>query len=82
MTEDIVTNEEHDMADLTDELIKVTVTVNDGCDWSAWIIWKMRARRCLRSGQYEPEPVPIQVTPVKITSKKKSNKKRQQQSDD
>jgi hypothetical protein len=82
MTEDIVTNDEHNMADLTDELIKVTVTVDDGCDWAAWIIWRMRMRSGIRSGEYEPEPERPQIVPPTITSKKKPTKKRRHAKED
>ncbi len=65
-----------------EEAAGATAYTDDGCDWSAWLKWKMRSRSCIRSGVYEPEPERPQVVPATRTPKKKPTKRRHKGGDD
>ncbi|MDE8556079.1 hypothetical protein [Pantoea vagans] len=66
---------QHEMADLNDTLVKASVKIDDGRDWSGWIVWDMRKNYRRSSGKYEPEPARPQVAPIKIEPKKKPRKR-------
>lgn len=66
---------EHEMADLNDELVKASFTIDDGRDWSKWLVWDMRKNYRRSSGQREPEPARPQVAQVRIEPKKKARKR-------
>ncbi|WP_324030006.1 hypothetical protein GC087_06565 [Pantoea sp. JZ2] len=66
---------EHNMADLNDDLVKASFTIDDGRDWSKWLVWDMRKNYRRSSGQREPEPARPQVAQVRIEPKKKARKR-------
>lgn len=44
--------------------------VDDGCDWSAWLVWSMNARRRISESLFALPPAPQQVA-KRIVKKKK-----------
>lgn len=65
-----------EMADLNDALVRSTVSVDDGCDWTAWIIWNMRSNCRISNGVHQLPPERPQVMAPKITPMKKTRKAR------
>jgi hypothetical protein len=63
---------------LGDELVRSTVTVDDGCDWTAWIIWSMRSNYRASNGIHQLPPERPQVIAPTITPVKKPKKARRQ----
>jgi hypothetical protein len=58
---------------MTDLLYAKTTSVDDGCDWSPVIIWRMNAgARARNRACYVPAPRPIQVNPVCRVAKPKT----------
>lgn len=52
---------------MTDLLFAKTVSVDDGCDWTPVIIWRMNAGARARSCScYVPAPRPIQINPARV----------------
>ncbi len=47
---------EHSMADLNDELVKASVKIDDGRDYTNWLVWDMRKNYRRSTGMREPEP--------------------------
>ncbi len=66
---------EHNMADLNDPLVQVSMHIDDGCDWTAWLIWLMNSKRRMRDGVTESPPARPQVAAVKIEPKKKPRRR-------
>ncbi|MVF05186.1 hypothetical protein [Serratia marcescens] len=60
--------------DLNDALVRTTVRIDDGCDWTAWIIWQMCANWRMRNGIHQPPPARPKVAVVTITPIKKPKK--------
>lgn len=52
---------------LGDELVRTIVRIDDGCDWTAWIIWSMRSNYRISNGIHQQPPARPQVAAVKIT---------------
>lgn len=60
---------------MTDLLYAKTTSVDDGCDWTPVIIWRMNAGARARSRAcYVPAPRPVQVNPVRRADKSKTKK--------
>lgn len=66
---------QHEMADLSDTLVLASVRIDDGCDHSERIVWKMNQKRYIRNGQCPVRPAAPQVAAVKIEPKKKPRKR-------
>ncbi|WP_158784647.1 hypothetical protein [Pantoea sp. BAV 3049] len=66
---------EHNMADLNDTLVKSSVTIDDGCDWTAWLLWDAKKNYRRSMGIHQPAPARPQVAPVKIAPKKKPRRR-------
>lgn len=49
---------------------------DDGCDWTAWHVWRMGERRRISEHVFTPAPVRQRVIPPSITPKKKRRQKR------
>ncbi len=62
---------EHSMADLNDELVKASVKIDDGRDYTNWLVWDMRKNYRRSTGMREPEPARPQVAPVRVEPKKR-----------
>jgi len=62
-------------ADLSDTLVKASVQIDDGCDYTKRLIWKMNARRDMRNGINVPMPSVPKVSSVRIEPKKKPRKR-------
>lgn len=59
---------------MTDLIYPKTSHIDDGCDWTKVIIWRMNAGARARSRAcYVPAPRPIQVNPPKATLKRKKS---------
>lgn len=63
------------MADIKDEQVKVTVHVDDGRDWTNWLVWNSKTNYRRSNGINEPPPARPQVSPVRIMPKKKPRKR-------
>jgi len=63
---------ESKLVDLNDTLVKASVKVDDGCDWSNWLAWDAKKNYRRSQGIYTPPPARPQVAPVTIETKKKS----------
>lgn len=48
--------------------------VDDGCDWSDWLVWSMNARRRISESLFALPPVPQRVS--KRTAKNKKRMRR------
>lgn len=71
-------NTEHEMVDYDDVIVRVAHYVDDGCDWTARIIYGIRQRCYIRMGVCPPlPPAPQIVAPklIPITKKKKRARK-------
>lgn len=66
---------DHNMADLNDTLVQASVKIDDGCDHSQRIVWRMNQKRFMRNGQSPARPPAPQVAPVRIEPKKKPRKR-------
>lgn len=66
---------DRNMADLNDTLIKATVNIDDGRDWTAYLAWQAKANYRRSKGINEAPPARPQVAPVKIEPKKKARKR-------
>lgn len=66
---------EHNIADLNDALVKASVRIDDGCDHSDRIVWRMNVKRNMRNGVVAPKPEAPQVAPVKIEPVKKPRRR-------
>ncbi|WP_324029320.1 hypothetical protein GC087_21555 [Pantoea sp. JZ2] len=66
---------EHNMADLNNELVKASVKIDDGRDYTNWLVWDMRKNYRRSTGKREPEPARPQVAPVRIEPKKKARQR-------
>lgn len=64
-----------EMVDLDDELVRSVVTVDDGRDYTARLVWRMRVRRDMRNGVAAPMPPAPQVAAVRVEAKKKPRKR-------
>lgn len=53
-----------------------TVTLDDGCDWTAWHVWNMRSRFRMRKGIFEHPPARPQIVKVAVKQKRKPRKRR------
>ena len=62
-------------ADLNDTLVKASVQIDDGCDYTKRLVWQMNARRSMRNGSSVPMPATPKVAASKIEPKKKSRKR-------
>ena len=62
-------------ADLNDTLVKASVQIDDGCDHTKQLVWKMNARRDMRNGLSVPMPPAPKVAASKIEPKKKPRKR-------
>lgn len=47
---------------------------DDGCDWTAVIIWEMRSKARIRARINTPRPVPVRKNKVSQNAEKKSAK--------
>lgn len=66
---------QHDIAELNDELVKASFTIDDGRDWTKWLVWDTRSNYRRSTGKREPEPARPQVAQVRIEPKKKTRKR-------
>ncbi|PHI31201.1 hypothetical protein [Budvicia aquatica] len=73
---DIATDEDV-MIDIDDVIIRSTLIIDDGCDWTAYNVWSMNARRRMRLGMYEQPPARPKVSEIKLEPVKKPKKKSQ-----
>lgn len=62
-------------ADLNDTLVKASVKIDDGCDYTKRLLWKMNGRRDMRNGVSVPMPPAPKVAASKIEPKKKPRKR-------
>lgn len=62
-------------ADINDTQVRATVIVDDGCDCTKWLNWKMREKYRMRNGITEPEPPRPKVAAVSFKSIKKPRKR-------
>ncbi|HGN3509010.1 TPA: hypothetical protein ACKSJL_003838 [Providencia stuartii] len=70
-------NNDYEMVDYDDVIVRVTHYVDDGCDWTARIIHWSRQRCYIRMGVFPPLPPAPQVSEPKlipITKKEKTRK--------
>lgn len=64
------------MVDINDTLVKASVNIDDGCDWTAYLVWQSKKNQFRRNaGINNQPPARPQVAPVKIEAKKKSRKR-------
>lgn len=63
------------MVDVNDTLVKASVNIDDGCDWTAYLVWKSKTNYRRSVGINSQPPARPQVAPVKIEPKKKSRKR-------
>lgn len=65
---------EHD--DLNDTLVKASVQIDDSCDHTKQLVWKMNARRDMRNGVSVPMPPAPKVATAKVGTAKIEPKKK------
>lgn len=63
------------MADINDPLVRGSMHIDDGCDWTGYIVWDMRKNYRRSNNIHEPIPPRNQVASVKIEPKKKPRKR-------
>lgn len=44
--------------------------IDDGCDWTAWLVWNMNSRRRLSEHRFALPPERKQITPLATRKKK------------
>lgn len=64
-----------EMVDINDELVRSVVTVDDGRDYTARIVWRMGSRRDMRNGVSAAMPPAPQVAAIRVEAKKKPRKR-------
>jgi hypothetical protein len=64
-----------EFAALNDTLVKASVKIDDGCDYTKRLVWQMNARRDMRNGVSQPMPPVPKVAAAKIEAKKKPRKR-------
>ncbi|MBK5072193.1 hypothetical protein I2492_04080 [Budviciaceae bacterium CWB-B4] len=70
-----------ELIDIDDVLVRTSLIVDDGCDWTPWLVWKMNTRRRMRNGIHELSPDRPKVSEIKLTPIKKPKKKRQRKAE-
>lgn len=55
-------------------LIRARYVFDDGCEWSAWLVWNMNSRRRISEHRFELPPVRPQIRLPSIKPKKKPRK--------
>ncbi|MCX8967429.1 hypothetical protein EHW66_21430 [Erwinia psidii] len=66
---------DHNMADLNDTLVRASVNIDDGRDWSGYLAWQMKSNYRRSNGIDTPPPARPQVAAVRIQPKKKPRKR-------
>lgn len=64
-----------EMVDINDELVRSVVTVDDGRDYTAQLVWRMGNRRDMRNGISVPLPPAPKVSAVRVEAKRKPRKR-------
>lgn len=64
-----------EMVDINDELVRSVVTVDDGRDYTAQLVWRMGNRRDMRNGVSVPIPKAPKVSTVRVEAKRKPRKR-------
>lgn len=59
-----------------DERAGTTLNIDDGCDWSDWLIWNMNSRRRLSEKVFTFPPTRPQVVPASAKPKKKIRRRK------
>ncbi|EOC9629676.1 hypothetical protein [Enterobacter ludwigii] len=59
-----------------EELVRILHRVDDGRDWSGWIVWSMNSRRRISDKRFELPPARPQIVKPSINPKQKRRKKR------
>lgn len=77
---DVETNESG-MVDIDDVLVRGSMIVDDGCDWTAYHVWAMNTRRRMSGGIYEVPPDRPKVSEVKLVPIKKAKRTRQRKAE-
>lgn len=73
--------EEMEIAHL-DERAGASVIVDDGCDWSAWLVWNMNSRRRISEKVFALPPIRQLVSkPGCVRKNKKSQQKKKKAAD-
>lgn len=66
---------DRNMADLKDTLVKASLHIDDGCDWTSWLVWDAKKNYRRSAGINEPPPARPQVSKVTIKPKSKPRKR-------
>ncbi|QHA85732.1 hypothetical protein [Serratia rhizosphaerae] len=61
---------------LVEELVKTLRVYDDGCDWTAWLNWKMNSQRRISEKRFELPPARPQVMPPTLKPKKKARRRK------
>lgn len=70
-----IATDEGGMIDIDDVIIRSVLIIDDGCDWTAHHVWRMNARRRMRTGVYELPPHRPKVSVLTLKPIKKPKKK-------
>lgn len=71
---------EEEIIDFPEEQANYHGHLDDGRDWTAWHVWRMRSKSRLRAGVIELPPARPQVVPPQQPPKKKQVKSRRKKS--
>ncbi|HDR2353321.1 TPA: hypothetical protein QCH65_000466 [Enterobacter roggenkampii] len=63
-------------AEPIEEAAGSSLIVDDGCDWTAWLVWNMNSRRRLSEHVFALPPARPQVVPLSAKHKRKPRRRK------
>lgn len=61
---------------LTEDAAGTSLIIDDGCDWTAWLVWNMNSRRRLSEHAFALPPARQQVVPLSTKQKRKLRRRK------
>jgi len=63
-------------AEPVEEAAGTSLIIDDGCDWTAWLVWNMNSRRRLSEHVFALPPARPQVVPLGAKRKRKPRRRK------
>lgn len=63
-------------AEPVEEAAGTSLIIDDGCDWTAWLVWNMNSRRRLSEHVFALPPARPQVVPLSAKQKRKPRRRK------
>lgn len=69
-------NEDFTEEPLIEEAAGASLIIDDGCDWTAWLVWSMNSRRRLSEHVFVLPPARPQIVPLSAKQKRKPRRRK------